>query len=164
VVVNENIVAKKPKILTFEEAASIQLVGLTAWTCLISFAEIKQDDRVLIQAGAGGVGSVAIQLAKAKGRWVAATSSGDNVDLVKEVGAYQVSYYENGKFEDVRDPVDVVLDTLGGEIQKRSFKVLKKGGLLTSTTIKPDEKRAHGSDVKAYEVSMKRDADILNAM
>src|SRR5690625_5352995 len=74
VVVNENIVAKNPKILTFEEAASIPLVGLTAWTCLISFAEIKQDDRVLIQAGAGGVGSFAIQLAKAKGCWVAATS------------------------------------------------------------------------------------------
>lgn len=162
VVVNENIVAKKPKILTFEEAASIPLVGLTAWTCLISFAEIKQDDRVLIQAGAGGVGSFAIQLAKAKGCWVAATSSGDNVDLLKELGADQVINYEKENFEDVLDPVDVVLDTLGGEIQKRSFKVLKKDGVLTSTTVKPDEKLAKEYDVKAYQVSMKRDADILN--
>src|SRR5699024_7611859 len=84
VVVYENIVAKKIKILTFKETASNQLKGLTGWTCLKSYAEIKQDDRVLIQARAGGVGSFAIQLTKAKGYCVAATSTGDNRDLLKE--------------------------------------------------------------------------------
>src|SRR5690625_2973989 len=162
VVVNENIVAKKPKILTFEEAASIPLVGLTAWTCLISFAEIKKDDRVLIQAGAGGVGSFSIQLAKNKGSRVAVTSSGDNVDLLKELGADQVINYENENFEDVLGSIDVVLDTLGGENQNRSFNVLKKGVVLTLTTTKPDEKLVKEYDVKAYQVSMKKDADILN--
>ena len=145
-----------------KEAATIPLVGLTAWTCLISFAEIKKDDRVLIQAGAGGVGSFSIQLAKNKGSRVAVTSSGDNVDLLKELGADQVINYENENFEDVLGSIDVVLDTLGGENQNRSFNVLKKGVVLTLTTTKPDEKLVKEYDVKAYQVSMKRDADILN--
>lgn len=162
VVVNEDIVAKKPEILSFEEAASIPLVGLTAWTCLINIAQIKEGERVLIHAGAGGVGSFAIQLAKAKGCWVVATSSGENVGLLKELGADQVINYEEENFEEILDPVDVVLDTLGGEIQNRSFKVLKKGGRLTSTTTAPDESLAKEYDVKAYQVSMERDGEILN--
>src|SRR5699024_7815593 len=145
-----------------KEAATIPLVGLTAWTCLISFAEIKKDDRVLIQAGAGGVGSFSIQLAKNKGSRVAVTSSGDNVDLLRELGADQVINDENENFEDVLGSIGVVLDTVGGENQNRSFNVLKKGVVLTLTTTKPDEKLVKEYDVKAYQVSMKRDADILN--
>src|SRR5699024_7315570 len=152
--------SKKNKSL--KEAATIPLVGLTAWTCLISFAEIKKDARVLIQAGAGGVGSFSIQLAKNKGSRVAVTSSGDNVDLLKELGADQVINYKNENIEDDLGSIDVVLDTLGGENQNRSVNVLKKGVVLTLTTTKPDEKLVKEYDVKAYQVSMKRDADILN--
>jgi len=162
VAVNEDLVAKKPEVLSFEEAASIPLVGLTAWTCLINIAQVKKGERVLIQAGAGGVGSFAIQLAKATGCWVAATSSGENVGLLKELGADQVINYEEENFEEVLDPVDVVLDTLGGEIQNRSFKILKEGGRLTSTTTAPDENLAREYNVKAFQVSMERDADILD--
>lgn len=162
VAVNEDLVAKKPEVLSFEEAASIPLVGLTAWTCLINIAQVKKGERVLIQAGAGGVGSFAIQLAKAKGCWVAATSSGENVGLLKELGADQVINYEEENFEEVLDPVDVVLDTLGGEIQNRSFKILKEGGRLTSTTTTPDDNLAREYNVKAFQVSMERDGDILD--
>ncbi|MUV36436.1 NADPH:quinone reductase [Lentibacillus sp. JNUCC-1] len=154
-------VAKKPSNLSFEEAASGPLVGLTAWTSLIDITDIKEGERVLIQAGAGGVGSFAIQLAKAYGCWVATTGSGKNVDFLKELGADQVINYEEEAFEDVLSPVDVVLDTLGGEVQDRSFKVLKEGGRLASTTTAPDDQLAEKYNVKTYQVSMGRDGKVL---
>ena len=161
VAVNEDMVAKKPTNLSFEEAASIPLVGLTAWTALIDKATIQSGERVLIQAGAGGVGSFGIQLAKAMGCWVAATCSGKNVEFLQELGADQVIDYEKVNFEDVLDPVDVVLDTLGGDIQDRSFKVLKQGGRIAATTTAPDEELAAKKDAKAYQVTMGRDGEVL---
>src|SRR5699024_9868450 len=94
VVVNENIVAKKPKILTFEEAATSAVVGVAAETWLISVSEMKQEDSVLSQAAAGRVGSFAIKLAKAKVCWLAATSCGDNEQVLEQLGANQVINYE----------------------------------------------------------------------
>ncbi|TMN21671.1 NADP-dependent oxidoreductase [Lentibacillus cibarius] len=161
VAVDENMVAKKPRNLTFEEAASIPLVGLTAWTCLVDVAKMTAGERVFIQGGPGGVGSFAIQLAKAYGCWVATTGSGKNVDFLKQLGADQVINYEEENFEDVLSPVDIVLDTLGGDVQNRSFKVLKKGGRLTSTTTAPDEQLANDYEVNAYQVSMGRDGKTL---
>lgn len=161
VAVNEDMVAMKPKNLSFEEAGSIPLVGLTAWTSLIDKADIQKGERVLIQAGAGGVGSFGIQLAKAKGCWVAATASGKNVEFLKELGADQVIDYEKENFEEVLEPVDVVLDTLGGDIQDRSFNVLKKGGRLAATTTEPKEELAKKHDVKTYQVTMGRDGKVL---
>src|SRR5699024_12400422 len=113
------------------DAATIPLVGLRVWSFLIRLAELKNDDRLLVRAGAGGVGSLSIQLAKNKGSRVAVTSSGENVVLLKELGAAQVINYENENFDDVLGSIDVVLDTLGGENQNRSFNVLKKGVVLT---------------------------------
>lgn len=161
VAVDEGLVAKKPENLTFEEAASVPLVGLTAYTCLVDVANIKEGERVLVQGGAGGVGSFAIQLAKTYGCWVAATGSGKNVDFLKELGADQVINYEEETMEDVLSPVDVVLDTLGGDVQNRSFQVLKKGGRLTSTTTAPDVELAKKYEVNAYQVSMKHDGEYL---
>nr|WP_240377180.1 NADP-dependent oxidoreductase [Bacillus piscicola] len=161
VAVDENMAAKKPSNLSFEEAASVPLVGLTAWTSLIDVANMKEGERVLVHAGAGGVGSFAIQLAKAHGCWVATTGSGKNIEFLKELGADQVINYEEENFEDVLSPVDVVLDTLGGEIQERSFHVLKKGGRLSSITTAPDEQLAKVHAVKTYHVSMGRDGDTL---
>lgn len=161
VAVDENMVAKKPTNLSFEEAASIPLVGLTAWTSLVEIANIQRGERILIQAGAGGVGSFGIQLAKAMGCWVATTCSETNIDFLKELGADQVINYEKEKFEDLVDPVDVVLDTLGGDVQNRSFKVLKKGGRIASTTTAPDNELAKEHEVLAYQVTMGRDGEVL---
>ncbi|GAA0433806.1 NADP-dependent oxidoreductase [Lentibacillus halophilus] len=164
VAVNEDMVAKKPHNLTYEEAASIPLAGLTAWTCLVDVAKITEGERVLIQGGAGGVGSFAIQLAKAYGCWVATTGSSKNTDFLKQLGADQVINYEEENFEDVLSPVDVVLETIGGDVQNRSFKVMKKGGRLTSTTTAPDEQLAKDYGVNAYQVSMGRDGETLQKM
>src|SRR5699024_4927633 len=115
------------------------LVGLTAWESLIKVANIQEGENVLIHAGAGGVGSFAIQLAKAYSCWVATTASGKNADFVKQLGADQVVNYEEEQIEDVLSSMDVVLDTLGGDIQKQSYQVLKKGGRLVSITDPPEE-------------------------
>lgn len=161
VAVNEDLVAKKPSNLSYQESASIPLVGLTAYTCLVNVADIQKGERVLIQGGAGGVGSFAIQLAKAYDCWVAATCSGQNVDFLKELGVDQVINYEKENFEDVLSPVDVVLDTLGGDVQNRSFEVLKKGGRITATTTAPDEDLAKKHEVEAHQVSMSHEGKHL---
>jgi len=162
VAVDESKLAKKPKNVTFDEAGSIPLVGLTAWTCLVDKAKIQEGERVLIQAGAGGVGSFAIQLAKALGCWVAATGSEKNTEFLHQLGVDQVINYEAENFEDVLEPVDIVLDTLGGEVQDRCFKVLKKGGRLTATTTAPKEELAKKYGVQAYQVSMGNDGKTLD--
>lgn len=161
VAVNEDNVSKKPENLSFEEAASIPLVGLTAWTGLIEVADMKEGQRVLIQAGAGGVGSFAIQLAKAMGCWVAATCSTKNVEFLEKLGVDQIINYEVEKFEDVLDPVDIVLETMDGEIQNRSFKVVKKGGHLVSTNTAPDSMLAKKYDVNISSVIRGTDGDTL---
>lgn len=161
ILVDEGLVAKKPEELSFEEAASIPLVGLTSWQSLVNTAEISKGDRVLIHAGSGGVGSFAIQLAKALGCWVATTASGKNVDFLKRLGADQVINYEEKHFVDVLSPVDVVFDTLGGEIQNKSYEVLKEGGRLVSIAGVPDEQTAKAHDVKASFVFMDQNGEEL---
>lgn len=116
---------------------------------------------MLIQAGSGGVGSFGVQLAKAMGCWVAATCSGKNVDFVKSLGADQVINYEEEQFEDVLEPVDAVLDTLGGEVRERCFKVLKEGGRIAASTTAPDVNLAKEHGVTAYQVTMGRDGEVL---
>src|SRR5207244_5360676 len=110
---NEDAVAIKPKALTMEEAASIPLVGLTAWQALIERAHLKKGQKVLIHAGSGGVGTFAIQLAKHIGATVATTTSTANVDLVKGLGADVVMDYKKEDFEKVMSGYDVVLNSLG---------------------------------------------------
>lgn len=161
VAVEEKYVAEKPKQLSFEEAASIPLVGITSWQSLVDTAKIKKGDRVLIHAGAGGVGSFAIQLAKAFGCWVATTASGKNVEFLKQLGADQVINYEEEHFVDTLSPVDVVFDTLGGKIQKQSYEVLKKGGRLVSITDAPDEQTAKNYGVEAFFVANNQSGDKL---
>lgn len=125
-------VARKPETLTHEEAASLPLVGLTAWDCLVGGAGLQEGERVLIQAGAGGVGTVAIQLAKSIGAEVATTCSARNIDFVRELGADFAIDYNDGPFEEAISDVDVVLESMGGEIHDRSLKVLRRGGRLVS--------------------------------
>ena len=134
----EDAVANKPKELTMEEAASIPLVGLTAWQVLIERAKLQKGQKVLIHAGAGGVGTFAIQLAKHVGAVVATTASTANVDLVKRLGADIVIDYKKDDFEKILHDYDVVLDSLGGDTLEKSLRVLKPGGKVVSIAGPPD--------------------------
>ena len=138
IAVKEDDVAIKPKSLTMEEAASIPLVGLTAWQALIEKAKLNKGQKILIQAGSGGVGTFAIQLAKHVGAIVATTTSTANVDLVKRLGADIVIDYKKDRFEEVLRDCDVVLNSLDGETLKKSLRVLKPGGKLISISGPPD--------------------------
>jgi NADPH:quinone reductase-like Zn-dependent oxidoreductase len=135
---NENDVAIKPKKLTMEEAASIPLVGLTAWQALIEKADLKKGQKVFIQAGSGGVGTFAIQLAKHLGATVATTTSATNIDLVKSLGADVVIDYKNDDFESVLHGYDVVLNSQDQKTLEKSLRVLKPGGKLISISGPPD--------------------------
>ncbi|KEP69423.1 zinc-binding dehydrogenase [Thioclava dalianensis] len=130
--VKANELALKPANLSHEEAASVPLAGLTAWQALISTAGMKSGDKVLIHAGSGGVGTLAIQIAKHVGAHVATTCSPRNADLVREIGADIVIDYHSQAFDEELSDYDIVFDMLGGETLNRSFKVLKKGGTLVS--------------------------------
>lgn len=132
VAVDQSLVAAKPGTLSFVEAASLPLVGLTAWQALTEQADVGPGTRVLIHGGAGGVGSVAVQLAKHLGAEVVATASADSAALVRDLGADQVIDYRAERFEQVLSDVDVVFDTVGGPAQDASFQVLKPGGTLVS--------------------------------
>src|SRR5438094_4184804 len=135
---NEDDVALKPKELTMEEAASIPLVGLTAWQALIERANLKKGQKVFIQAGSGGVGTFAIQLAKHLGATVATTTSTANLDWVQRLGADIVIDYTKDDFETLLHEYDVVLHSQGGETLEKSLRVLKPGGTLISISGPPD--------------------------
>ena len=132
VVSNEEDVALMPSNLSFNEAASIPLAGLTAYQSLVDVAQLSSQENVLIYAGSGGVGTIAIQLAKHLGAYVTATTSTKNVDMVKKLGTDQVIDYTKENFQEQGKQFDVVYDTLGGEHTLNSFKVLKPGGRVIS--------------------------------
>lgn len=134
----EDDLAIKPRNLTMEEAASIPLVGLTAWQSLIEMGKLKKGQKVLIHAGSGGVGTFAIQLAKHVGAIVATTTSAANIELVKRLGADIVIDYKKDRFEEVLRDCDLVLNSLDGETLKKSLLVLKPGGKLISISGPPD--------------------------
>lgn len=138
IAMNENDVAIKPRKLTMEEAASIPLVGLTAWQALIERGHLKAGQKVLIHAGSGGVGTLAIQLAKQFGAFVATTTSTANIDLTKRLGADVVIDYRKDDFANVLRDYDIVLNSLGKETLEKSLKVLKPGGKLISISGPPD--------------------------
>ena len=138
IAVNENDVAPKPKNLSMEEAASIPLVGLTVWQALVERAQLKKGQKVFIQAGSGGVGTFAIQLAKHIGATVATTTSSANTDLVKGLGADIVIDYKKDDFEKVLQNYDVVLHSQDAAALEKSLRVLKPGGTLVSISGPPD--------------------------
>ena len=147
IAMNEADVAMKPKNLTMEEAASIPLVALTAWQALVEIGKLTKGQKVLIHAGSGGVGTVAIQLAKHLGATVATTTSGANADFVKGLGADIVIDYRKDDFETILDGYDVVLNSLGKDTLEKSLSVLKPGGKLISISGPPDAQfaKANGS-------------------
>lgn len=136
--VNESDLALKPKNLTMEEAASIPLVGLTAWQALIEKANLQKGQKIFIQAGSGGVGTFAIQLAKYLGATVATTTSTANIELVKNLGADIVIDYKKNDFETILKDYDVVLNSQDTKTLEKSLKILKPGGKLISISGPPD--------------------------
>jgi len=138
IAINQADAALKPKNLSMEEAASIPLVGLTSWQALVERAKLQKGQKVLIQAGSGGVGAFAIQLAKHLGATVATTTSTANVGLVTSLGADVVVDYKKDDFEKVLSGYDLVLNSLDGEVQEKSLEVLKPGGQLISISGPPD--------------------------
>jgi alcohol dehydrogenase len=138
IAIEEDAVALKPTALSMEEAASIPLVGLTAWQALVERAQLKRGQKVLIHAGSGGVGSFAIQLAKHLGATVVTTASAANTGLMKQLGADIVIDYKKDDFAAVLNDCDVVLDTQGASTLERSLRVLKPGGKLIGIAGPPD--------------------------
>ncbi|MEU1369779.1 NADP-dependent oxidoreductase [Streptomyces sp. NPDC005803] len=138
IAVHQDDLAPKPATLTMTEAASLPLVALTAWQALVERAHVQPGQKVLIHAGAGGLGSIAVQLAKALGAHVATTVSTAKVDLAKDLGADIVVDYRTQDFEEILDGYDVVLDSLGGENLAKSLRVLKPGGTAISVAGPPD--------------------------
>lgn len=149
IAVDENLLANIPEKMSFEEAASIPLAGLTAWQCLVDFSGIKENDKVLIHAGAGGVGVFAIQIAKSFGAYVATTASKKNEEFLKSLGADKVINYQEEDFSEILNEFDIVLDSMGGEVQSKSYQVLKQNGKLVSIVQPPSEEEAKQFHVEA---------------
>ncbi|KKC23798.1 NADP-dependent oxidoreductase [Sphingomonas sp. SRS2] len=147
-----------PAPVSFEQAAGVPTAAGTAWQALFEVAKLRSGQTALIHAGAGGVGSFAIQLARNAGARVIATASGDGVEIARRLGADQVIDYTAQPFEDAVSDVDVVLDTIGGDTEQRSFGVLRRGGYLAATASPPDDALASAHGVNAGFVFHQSDA------
>ncbi|WP_034434151.1 NADP-dependent oxidoreductase [Candidatus Contendibacter odensensis] len=156
--------AHKPAKLDHDHAAAVPLAALTAWQALVDAAQLQVGQRVLIHAAAGGVGSFAVQLAKAKGAQVIATASAVNVGIVAELGVDQFVDYTRTRFEEIVKEVDVVFDTVGGDTQDRSWQVLKPGGILVSVINPPPEETAAKHGVRSAFVFVQPSGQQLTAI
>lgn len=154
IAIDQSDVALMPPNLTFEEAASIPLVGLTSWQALVNNAKIKTGDRVFIQAGAGGIGSFAIQLAKSFGAQVFTTASKQNEPFVRSLGADEVIDYRSQDFASILHDMDIVYDTIGGETLYRSFPIVKPGGYIISISGDPDGNLAHEMNLGMFKTAV----------
>jgi len=160
-IAKESEIALKPKNLDFENAAAIPVGALTSWRAMFDLAHLQSGQRILIHGAAGGVGSMAVQFAKAKGAIVTGTASGKNEEFVRSLGADEFIDYTVRKFEDVVKNVDVVFDTVGGDTLERSFQVLKKGGFLVTTTAPPSKEKAEEFGVQVAMVNVQPSAEQL---
>lgn len=146
-------IIEKPSGLDHVQAAAMPVPSLTAWQALFDTAKLEAGQKILIHGVAGGVGSFAAQFAKWKGAYVFGTASSANADLARSLGVDQFIDYRSTRFEDVARDVDVVFDTIGGETQERSWKVLKKGGVLVSIVQPPSETTAAAHGVRGFFMS-----------
>ena len=147
---NADSIAHKPKTLSHEEAAGLPLVGVSAWQALVEIIRLSKGQKILIHGGAGGIGSIAIQLAKHLGAYVATTVSTNDKQFVRELGANEVIDYKTQTFEDLLHDYDAVFDTVGSETYTRSFKVLKRGGgIIVSMLEQPNQELMDRFGVKA---------------
>jgi NADPH:quinone reductase-like Zn-dependent oxidoreductase len=157
-------VAVIPDGMSFADAAGVPLAGASAWIPLVDIAKVGPGTRVLIHAGSGGVGSLGIQFAKARGAHVIATCSERNVDFVKSLGANEVIAYDRTPFETAVNDVDVVFDTMGGAVHDKSYKVLKRGGLMVCLSAEPFTDRSAEYGVTVTQAPIAPTREMLAAM
>jgi len=161
-IVDDHLVAKIPENVTFEEAAAVPLAGLTAWQALFDHGNLQKGEKVLIHAGAGGVGTYAIQLAKQAGAYVITTASKKNHELLEKLGADEVIDYHTTNFTEVLTDIDLVFDTMGGDVQKSSVSVLKQNtGRLISIVGIESEDLAKEKNIKAESIWLQPDGKQL---
>jgi NADPH:quinone reductase-like Zn-dependent oxidoreductase len=160
-VLGENEAALKPKSATFTEAAAVPLAALTAWQALIDVAKLSAGETVLIHGGSGGVGSFAVQIAKARGARVIATASTANQDLLRQLGADVAIDYTKTKFEEVAKDVDVVLDPVGRDTLARSYAVVKKGGIIATLVARPEQTQLDKYGIRGTSIWGKPDGNEL---
>lgn len=159
-----NEMARKPQSLTFAEAAAVPLAATTAWEALVDNAHLTSGQTVLIHGGSGGVGSFAVQIAKARGAKVIATASTANQDVLKQLGVDQPIDYTATKFEDVVNDADLVLDCVGRETLTRSYGVVKKGGILVSIAGRPDPAECEKRGIRGTSFMAEPRAEVLNEL
>lgn len=159
-----NEIAPKPKSATYEEAASVGCAALTAWQALVDSGKLSSGQTVLIHGGSGGVGSFAIQIAKARGARVIATASTHNQATLKELGADVAVDYTKQKFEDAAKDVDMVLDTVGGDTLARSYGVIKKGGFIATLVARLDKSQLEKYGIRGESISVKPDSKELTQL
>ena len=164
VLAKENEVAPKPKALPYEQAAAVPAAGSTAWKALVETANLSAGQTVLIHGGSGGVGHFAIQIAKARGARVIATASTANQDFLKQMGADVAIDYTKSKFEDIAKDVDVVLDAVGEDTLKRSYGVVKKGGIIVSIVDDPDKAALDARGIRGISIRTDPKASVLEEL
>jgi NADPH:quinone reductase-like Zn-dependent oxidoreductase len=156
--------AKKPAKIDFTEAAAIVLTGVSAAQAIIDHINLQSGQKILIHGGAGGIGSVAIQLAKDIGAHVTTTATGNGIDFVKGLGADEVIDYQSQKFEDVAKDYDAVFDTVSGETYTRSYPVLKRGGIIVSMIEQPNTELMEKYGVTAIAQQTKTTTEALERL
>jgi NADPH:quinone reductase-like Zn-dependent oxidoreductase len=162
VVLDEAAAARKPREIDFVHAAAIPLAGQTAWQGLFRYGQLKAGQAVLIHGGSGGVGHFAVQFAKAKGARVLTTVSTKNLEFARTLGADVVIDYETQRFEDMAQDLDMVFDLIDGETRERSWKLLKKGGVLVSTLTEPSQQTAAEHGVRALRYTVEAEGKELD--
>jgi len=161
VTVTEGEVAAKPASLNFAEAAAVPMGALTAWQALVDVAQLHAGQTILIHGGSGGVGSFAVQIAKARGARVIATASTANQDFLKQLGVDVAIDYTKIRFEKIAKDVDAVLDPVGKETLARSYDVVKKGGIVMSLVARPDRAELEKRGIRGAAISVHPDAEDL---
>ena len=163
--VDDNLLAYIPENISYEEAAAAPLAGLTAWQALFDYGKLVEGEKVLIHAGAGGVGTYAIQLAKSKGAFVISTASESNRDLLMSLGVDQFIDYKNEDFTELLSDVDVIFDTMGGEVLENSFKVVKPHtGRIISIVGNADKELVEKTDITFNNIWLEPDGKQLSQL
>jgi len=163
-IAKESETALKPKNINFEQAAAVPLAATTAWQSLVDEAKLNAGQTVLVHGGSGGVGSFAIQIAKARGAKVIATASTAHQDLLKQLQVDQAIDYTTTKFEDMVKDVDVVLNCVRAEALARSYGVVKKGGIIVSITDEPDQTECAKHGIRGSRLGAHPDANVLEEL
>jgi len=164
VAVPAGLVSKMPKNLDFNQAAAVVLTGVSAVQALLEHFKLQSGQKILIHGGAGGIGTIAVQIAKSIGAYVVTTATGDGLDFVKKLGADQIIDYKKENFEEILSDYDAVFDTVGGETYQKSFKVLKKGGTIVSMLEQDKEKLSEKYGVTAISQFTKVNTEHLSIL